>query len=105
MRKTRKEYRERTRRILEKLLTIELRIKLSKNEFKKEEVKFLEYIIGQEDIRPDPKKIRILKKWSRFTRVKEIQSLMDFVNYYRKLTFKLSETVYSLNQLLKKRKK
>ena len=30
---------------------------------------------------------------------------MDFVNYYRKLIFKLSKAVYSLNQLLKKEKK
>ena len=36
MRKIKKEYRERIRKILRKLLTIELRIKLSKSEFKKE---------------------------------------------------------------------
>ena len=28
---------------------------------------------------------------------------MDFVNYYHKLTFKLSKTTYLLNQLLKKK--
>ena len=37
--------------------------------------------------------------------MKEVQSLMGFVNYYRKLTFKLSEAAYPLNQLLKKKKK
>ena len=30
---------------------------------------------------------------------------MNFVNYYRKLTPRLSEMTYPLNQLLKKRKK
>ena len=105
MRKTRKEYRERTRKTLEKLLTIELRIKLFKSEFEKKEVKFLKYIVGQKDIKSDPKKIRVLKEWSRFTKIKKVQSLMDFINYYRKLSSKLLETTYLLNQLLKKKRK
>ena len=62
IRKTKKEYRKRIRKTLEKLLTIELRIKLFKNEFEKKEVKFLRYIVGQEDIKPNPEKIRVLKK-------------------------------------------
>ena len=62
MKKTRKEYRERIRKILKKLLTTELKIKFFKNEFKKKEIKFLEHIIKQEDIRLNPEKIRILKE-------------------------------------------
>ena len=63
---------KRTRKILKKLLTTELRIKLFKSEFKKGEIKFLRHIVGQEDIKPDPKKIRMLKEWPRFTKIKEI---------------------------------
>ena len=44
MNKIKKEHREKIRKTLRKLLTIELRIKFFKNEFKKEEVKFLEHI-------------------------------------------------------------
>ena len=62
IKKTRKEYRERIRKILEKLLKIELRIKLFKSEFKKEEIKFLRYIVGREDIKLDSEKIKVLKK-------------------------------------------
>ena len=62
MKKIRKEHRERIRRILKKLLIIELKIKFFKSEFEKKEVKFLRYIIGQRDIRLDPEKIRVLKK-------------------------------------------
>ena len=62
MRKTKKEHRERTRKILRKLLTTKLRIKFSKSEFEKEEVKFLRYIIGREGIKLDSKKIRVLKE-------------------------------------------
>ena len=62
IKKTRKEHRERIRKILKKLLTIKLKIKFFKSEFKKEEIKFLRYIIGQEDIKSDSEKIRILKE-------------------------------------------
>ena len=62
IRKTRKEYRERIRKTLGKLLQIELRIKLFKNEFEKEEVKFLGYIVGRGGIKPDPEKVKILKE-------------------------------------------
>ena len=62
MRKTKEEHRERTRKILEKLLKIELRIKFFKSEFKKEEIKFLEYIIERENIKSDPEKIRVFKE-------------------------------------------
>ena len=105
MEKTKKEHRKRIRKILEKLLKTELRIKFSKSEFEKEEIKFLEHIIGRKNIKSDPKKVRTLRKWSRFTKIKEIQKLMNFVNYYRKLIPELSEMTYLLNQLLKKEKK
>ena len=62
IKKTKKEYRERTRKILEKLLKTKLRIKFFKNEFEKEEVKFLGYIVGRGDIKPDLEKTKVLKK-------------------------------------------
>ena len=105
MKKTKKEHRERIRKTLKKLLKIRLRIKFFKSKFEKEEIKFLKYIIERENIKSDLEKIKILKKWSRSTRVKKVQNLINFVNYYRKLIFRLSETAYSLNQLLKKEKK
>ena len=62
MKKIKKEYRERTRKTLRKLLIIRLRIKFFKSEFEKKEVKFLEYIIEQRDIKLDPEKIRVLRE-------------------------------------------
>ena len=46
IKKTKKEYKEKIRKILKKLLITELKIKFSKNEFEKKKVKFLRYIIG-----------------------------------------------------------
>ena len=62
IRKTKKEYRERIRKTLRKLLKTRLRIKFSKSEFEKEEIKFLGHIIKRESIKLDPKKIRVLKE-------------------------------------------
>ena len=50
------------RKTLEKLLKTRLRIKLFKSEFEREEVKFLEYVIEKENIKSDPKKIRVLRE-------------------------------------------
>ena len=72
IKKTKKEHRERTRKTLRKLLKVRLRIKLSKSEFEKEEVKFLRHIIEKEDVKPDSEKVRVLRKWSRPTKIKEI---------------------------------
>ena len=62
MKKIKEEHQERIRKTLKKLLKIRLRSKFSKNEFKKEEVKFLEYIVEQENIKLNSKKIRVLRK-------------------------------------------
>ena len=62
MRKTKEEHRKKTRKILEKLLTTELKIKLFKSKFKKEEVKFLRHIIEREGIKSNLEKIRVLKE-------------------------------------------
>ena len=105
IKKTKEEHRKRTRKTLKKLLTTELRIKFFKSKFEKKEIKFLGYIIGRGDIKSDLEKIKVLKEWSRSTRVKEVQVLMNFTNYYCKLTFKLSKTTYLLNQLFKKKRK
>ena len=105
IKKTKKEHRERIRKTLKKLLKTRLRIKLFKSKFKKKKIKFLGHIIGQESIKSDPEKIKILRKWSRSIKIKKVQNLMDFVNYYRKLTSRLSKITYLLNQLLKKERK
>ena len=62
MKKIKEEHRERTRKTLRKLLTTGLRIKLSKSEFEKKEIKFLGYIIEREDIKSNPKKVRMLRE-------------------------------------------
>ena len=62
MKKIKEEHREKIRKTLRKLLTTELKIKFFKSKFEKEKVKFLRHIIERGDIKPDPKKIRVLKE-------------------------------------------
>ena len=72
MRKTKEKHRKRTRETLRKLLTAELRIKLFKSEFEKEEVKFLRHIIGRGNVKSDPEKVKVLREWSRSTKIREV---------------------------------
>ena len=72
MKKTRKEHRKRIRKTLKKLLIIKLKIKFFKSKFKKKEIKFLKYIIEWKDIKSDSEKIRVLKEWPRFTKIKKV---------------------------------
>ena len=62
IKKIKEEHRKRIRKTLRKLLIIRLRIKFFKNEFKKEEVKFLRHIIEREDIKLDSEKVKMLRK-------------------------------------------
>ena len=62
IKKIKEKYREKIRKILEKLLVIELRIKFFKSKFEKEKVKFLRHIIEREDIKSDSEKVKILKE-------------------------------------------
>ena len=62
MKKTKEEHRKKIRETLRKLLVTRLKIKFSKSEFEKEEVKFLEHIIERGDIKSDSEKVRVLKE-------------------------------------------
>ena len=58
--RTRKEYIEHVRKVLEVLKKVDLRIKLKKSEFHKREVTFLGYIVSLTGFKIDPDKIRVV---------------------------------------------
>ena len=99
------EYRERIRRILEKLQEIGLQTKQSKCEFKKPEIEILERIINKKGVRPSPEHLRTIKEWKTPTRVKKVQAFIGFANYQRKHVPGLTEETEILTQLTKKKRK
>lgn len=103
--KTIEEHRKWVRWILKKLAEMEIRTKLSKCEFEREEMTCLEHHIGRQRIRPIKDKLEILRTWKTLQKVKEIQIFLGFINFYRKIVSKAAEIMQSLIQLAKKNEK
>ena len=60
-----------------------LKMKPRKCTFFQKEVLFLGHIISENGLQPDPSKIEVVKGWPLPTTVKEMQSFLGFVNFYR----------------------
>ena len=75
---------------------------IEKSEFNVQEVKYLNLIIGIDDIRMNSVKIKIIFKWKTFKDVKEVFSFHDFVNFYRRFIENFSLKVLSLTRLTNK---
>jgi len=45
-------------------------------------VEFLGFVITSEYVEIDKRKLAIIKKWLIFTLVKEVQSFLEFANFY-----------------------
>ena len=57
-------------------------MKLSKYEFHKHSISFLDYIVSNKGIRPDLSKVELVKEWLTLINVKDIQAFLGLVNYY-----------------------
>src|ERR1700744_4063152 len=99
---TLQELRERTRRVLQRLLDCDLYLKLDKCQFEKKEIEFLGMIISWNQIRMDTSKLLGIKKWTPPTTVKQVRSFLGFCNFYRKFIGHYAEISKPLTELTKK---
>ena len=88
--------------VLETLRKEQLYAKLSKCEFWLREVFFLGYIVSEEGIRVDPKKIEVIIEWKPPRNVMEVRSFLGLVGYYRRFVKGFSMTAVSMTRLLQK---
>jgi hypothetical protein len=79
---TLKEHKEYVRAVLTALKEAGLYLKAEKCEFHKEEVKYLELIVGVNGIRMDPEKFQAVKNWEAPAKLKEVQAFLGFANFY-----------------------
>ncbi|XP_020978178.1 uncharacterized protein LOC110271546 [Arachis ipaensis] len=82
--KTVKEHEEHLRVVLQILKEQKLYAKLSKCEFWKEEVKFLDHVVSKGGLAVDPSKVEAVMEWERPTTVTEVISFLGLVGYYRR---------------------
>ena len=70
--------------VLQKLREKDLPVKLDKYEFHKHSIGFLGYIVSDQGLRPNPKKVDSVKEWPISRNVKNVQAFLGIINYYRK---------------------
>jgi hypothetical protein len=99
------EYVQHIKKVLDKLRTAELLLKSEKYNFHKNEVTFLGYIVGKDSIYMDLSKVKAILKWPVPRTVKEVQTFLRFVNFYKQFIQGYLNVVKPLIDLIKKEQK
>ena len=88
--------------ILDRLDEAHLRINLEKCVFCAEKVTILGHVVSYNEIRMDPRKIKIIQEWRTPKNVKQVQQFLGLANYYRRHVLNFSKHAASLYNLFKK---
>jgi hypothetical protein len=78
-----KEHKQYVSLVLQKLQDVDFYAKLEKCVFHQPQVEFLRYIISNEALMMDPKKIQAITDWSTPKTVCDVKCFFEFVNFYR----------------------
>jgi len=82
-----------------------LYIKREKYEFAKTKIMFLGHVIGEGQVKMDPRKIQVIIEWSTPKTVSELRSFFRLANYYRQFIDDYSKNTNPLLDLLKKNRR
>ena len=80
--KTMEELEERIIRFLKIAEKHNLCFKRSKCDFNMEEIPILGVVVGKGQIQMEQEKIKAVKEWKTLTRVKDVESFLEFTNFY-----------------------
>ncbi len=100
--KMRKKHKNHVKLVLSRLHEAELQMNIQKCKFNVEETVFLEVIISELDLRMNFSKVTVIVSWITSTNLKEIQSFVRFINFYRHFIKNFSKLVKSFTQLTRK---
>ena len=87
--------------VLSILLTNHLYCNLGKCQFFLQSLCYLGYIIANQKISMDPKKVAAILNWPIPSNVKELEAFLGFCNFYRSFLYKYSSLTFPLTALLK----
>ncbi|XP_043496494.1 uncharacterized protein LOC122520502 [Polistes fuscatus] len=79
-----------------------LKLQPDKCEFLRREVAYLGHIIGENGVKPDPKKLKAVKEFPRPNNIKSIRQFLGLAGYYRRFIPAFSKVAKPLTDLLKK---
>jgi hypothetical protein len=91
-----------THQILQKLHDNDLYLKPSKCDFAKEEIEYLGVIIGKNQMRMDPSKLKSVRWWKPPRNPTEVHQFLGFTGYYRYFVPNYSKIARPLLDLTKK---
>ena len=77
-----------------------LKLKPSKCEFFRDQLRYLGHIVSEKGIATDPKKIETILDWPRPKMVTDVRSFTGFINYYRKYIKDYAKIAHPLYQLM-----
>lgn len=91
--------------VFERLSQAGLKLKLSKCEFFKDELKFLGHTISSQGIQPDFDKVRVIKEMAPPQTVRDVRAFIGMASYYRRYVKYFAEIAHPLVALTKKTRK
>jgi hypothetical protein len=97
-----KKHIQHVQKILQRLRETNIQINVNKCEFHIIEMKFLNMIINRDEIKMNFEKIKAIVKWSKLTHLKEVQTFLKFVNFYKRFIKDFFKVAKSLVKLIKK---
>ncbi len=99
---TQEEHVRHVRSVLKRLLQHQLYVKAEKCEFHQTNTSFLGYIISQDGVSMDDKKVQAVLDWPQPQTVKELQCFLGFANYYRRFIRNFSSIASPLTAITKR---
>jgi len=79
-----------------------MKLQPDKCEFLRKEVSYLGHVIGQTGVRPDEKRIEVVKEYPERRTTQELKSFLRLTGYYRRFIPNFSKIAKPLTELLKK---
>ena len=95
-------HRERTKQVLQRMMELDLHLKLEKCRFATTEVEYLGMIVKSGQLAMDPVKLDSITSWPTPEKVKDIRSFLGFANFYRHFIPDYSNVAQPLIDLTKK---
>src|SRR5258708_11467175 len=88
-----------TQEILQTLRSYKLFLQLEKCKFERQELDYLGLVISKDHVVMDPIKVQGVTDWPQPTKVKDVQSFIGFVNFYRRFIQNFSKIAHPLHAL------
>ena len=93
------DYRKHVKEVLRRLQKNNLYILLAKYIFYQDKIKFLEFVLDSDGLKMDKMKVQTICDQSILCRVKDIQSFLRFINFYKQFINRYSKLIFLFIQL------